>query len=65
MLDFWNWREIRVCIGTAEYAKARDRLAAAGIEYRWKTASNEAVPPFRSRARNMLGRMGNNAGNTD
>ena len=62
MLLFWNWKELHCGSSLERFNEVRSALDGAGITHEYKLVKHDdASPPFRSPARETLGRVGENA----
>ena len=60
MILFWKWKELYHGYSYAQFLAIRTTLAENNIRYSDRLKRRDASPPFRSSARNMLGRVGEN-----
>lgn len=61
MLLFWKWKELYCGNSFAKFSKIRAALDGKNIKYSYKLVNRESAPPFRSPARNIFGRVGENS----
>ncbi len=60
MLFFWKYKEVFCGNSLEKFNAVRNALADKGVKYHYKLKRRDDSPPFRSPARDMLGRAGEN-----